>query len=339
MMKTAIQHALAGRDLSFDDAFESMQHIMTGKATDAQIGAFLIAMRMKNETPEEIAAFAQSMRTNAMAVSHKHGNSAVDLVGTGGDGKHTFNISTVAALVVAGAGIPVAKHGNHSVSSKCGSADVLQALGVNIELDNIRLGHCLDEVGIAFIFAPMVHPAMKYAIGPRRDIGVRSFFNILGPITNPAGVTRQLIGVYSPDLLMPLAKVLEKLGAEHIMLVHSRDGLDEIALAGKTDVVELKNGTISSYEVGPDTFGISGSSAAIIGGNAAENAETAKSILGGEGGPARDIVIANAAAGLFVSGKFEDFQAAAHAAATSIDSGAASKKLDDLISCSQRLGE
>ena len=242
-----------------------MNDVMGGEATPSQIGAFLVAMRMKGETPQEIAGFAESMRGKAAKVTVNQSDDAVDLVGTGGDGKHTFNISTAASFVVAGAGAPVAKHGNRSVSSKCGSADVLMELGVNLELNNEQLSDCLNEVGIAFLFAPKLHPAMKYAIGPRREIGVRSVFNILGPITNPAGVKRQLLGVYSLELARLLAKVMQQLEAKHIMLVHSEDGMDEISMSDETNVVEVKDGDIREFKITPEDFGLARSSEAICG--------------------------------------------------------------------------
>ena len=303
---------------------------MLGEATPAQIAAFLVAMRMKGEKPHEIAGCAASMRKNALAVDLGEYEDAVDLVGTGGDGKHTFNISTVASLVVAGAGAPVAKHGNRSVSSKSGSADVLMALGIELNLDSLQLSLCLQQIGIAFLFAPMLHVAMKHAIGPRREIGVRSIFNILGPIANPAGVKRQLIGVYDKSLLRLLAEVLQQLGSKHVLLVHSAEGLDEISLAGTTHVTELIDGEIRDYDLTPESFGLKPSSASITGGDAEHNAAIALDVLRGKPGPARDIVIANAAAGIYAAGRAEDLREGASIAANSIDSGAAITKLEAL---------
>lgn len=336
-MQTAIQKVVDGDHLSRQEAFNAMEVIMQGAATPAQIGAFLIALRMKGEQPQEIAGFASSMRKNANAVLSKHSHEAVDLVGTGGDGKHTFNISTVASFVVAGADVPVAKHGNRSVSSKCGSADVLSELGINIDLDHRQLARCLDDIGMAFLFAPRLHPAMKYAIGPRREIGVRSVFNILGPISNPAGVRRQLIGVYDRKLLRLLADVLAHLDAEHVLLVHSTDGLDEISLAADTYAVEVDHGEVRERVLKPEDFGLKRSQAHIGGGDPAENAALATGVLQGQAGPERDIVIANAAAGIYVAGRTRSLSEAAEMARTSIDSGAAITKLEALRRLSHQL--
>lgn len=328
MIREAIQKAIEYQDLTREEAFKTMETIMSGEATPAQIGAFLIAMRMKGEKPHEIAGFAESMRGKATKVATTHITPVIDIVGTGGDAKHTINVSTIAAFIVAGAGVPVAKHGNRSVSSKCGAADVLMALGVNIDLEAEQMSRCLDEVGIAFLFAPKLHGAMKYAIGPRREIGVRTVFNILGPITNPAGTRRQLIGVYEKGLTRLLAEVLQQLDAEHIWLVHSEDGMDEISLATKTHVAELKEGKIKEYQIDAADFGLSPSTESIAGGEASENAEIVEKVLQGEKGVKRDVVIANAAASLYIAGKAGDLCEAAKVAAESIDSGAALKKLE-----------
>lgn len=330
MLKTAIAKLIDRQHLTRDEAFQVMESIMQGQATPAQLGALLVAMRMKGETPTEIAGFAASMRRNALHVSCSNSSEAIDLVGTGGDGRHTFNVSTVASFIAAGAGVVVAKHGNRSVSSKCGSADVLMALGINIELDNSQLGTCLEQVGLAFLFAPKLHVAMKHAIGPRREIGVRSFFNILGPITNPANVKRQLIGVYDPGLQRFLAEVLQQLGSQHVMLVHSRDGLDEISVADATHVVELKDGTVREYDLTPEDFGLQRNTESIIGGDAQSNANIALAVLRGEKGAPRDISLANAAAGIYVAGKAASLQQAAEHARESLDSGAALAKLEQL---------
>jgi anthranilate phosphoribosyltransferase len=335
MIKEAIQKAIDRQDLTRVEACAVMDVIMSGEATPAQIGAFLIAMRMKGEQPQEIAGFAESMRGKASKVAITRTETVVDIVGTGGDGSHSINVSTLAALVVAGAGVPVAKHGNRSASSKCGAADVLMALGVNIDLDAVQMSRCLEEVGIAFLFAPKLHGAMKYAIGPRREIGVRTFFNILGPITNPAGVKHQLIGVYEKNLTRLLAEVLQQLDAEHIWLVHSADGMDEIALAAKTYVAELKHGQISEYEIDASTFGLSASAESIAGGSPEENADVARKILHGEKGVKRDVVLANAAAALYLAGNAENVRAGVSIAADSIDSGAALNKLNALCEFTQ----
>ncbi len=336
MIQTAIHKVIEHQDLTREEAFTAMDTIMSGDATDAQIGAFLIALRMKGEKSQEIAGFAESMRGKASKVVSTHDTPAIDIVGTGGDGKHTINVSTISAFIAAGAGVPVAKHGNRSVSSKCGAADVLMALGVHIDLNPEQMSACLNEVGIAFLFAPKLHGAMKYAIGPRRQIGVRTVFNILGPITNPAGVQRQLIGVYDKSLTRLLAEVLQQLGAEHIMLVHSEDGMDEISIAAKTHAAELKNGEIKEYEIDASDFGLSASTESITGGEAEENAAIARSILQGEKGTKRDIIIANAAAGLYVAGKASNLSEAARIAAESIDSGAAMKKLEAMCEFTQQ---
>lgn len=334
MLKEAISTVLDGNDLTRSSAFEVMESIMSGSATDAQIGAFLIAMRMKGEKAQEIAGFAESMRGKAHRVIAPDPRT-VDLVGTGGDGKHTFNITTTASFVVAGCGVPVAKHGNRSVSSKCGSADVLKELGVKLELTAKGMTSCLIETGITFLFAPGLHPAMKHAIGPRREIGARSFFNILGPITNPAGVKRQLIGVYQKNLAPLLAEVLRQLGSEHIMLVHSEEGMDEISLAAPTFVAELKDGAIREHTIRPEDFGIARNSASLEGGDAKANAAILQSILNGAASPYRDVVILNAAAGLVAAGEYSNFKEAASAATESIDNGAAATKLEALIEFTQ----
>lgn len=336
MIQFALKKIIDGKHLTREEANQTMHGIMSGQATDAQIGAFLVGLRMKGEQAQEIAGFAESMRSHARKVVYKGKTPAVDIVGTGGDGKHTINISTLAAFVVAGAGAPVAKHGNRSVSSKCGSADVLTEMGVNIELNNEQMSACLEAVGIAFLFAPMLHPAMKHAIGPRRAIGVRSVFNILGPITNPAGVKHQLIGVYDRVLAPLLADVLRQLDSERILIVHSADGMDEISLADKTYVTELKDGKIRDYEVDPTTFGLSFNKGNITGGDAPENAAIGRRLLEGEKGAGRDIVVANAAACLYSAGFAEDFLSAAELAAKSIDDGHALAKLDALAQFTQQ---
>jgi len=336
MIQEVLKKVLERKDLTRGEAFSAMEWIMEGRATPSQIGAFLIAMRMKGEKAHEIAGFAASMRSKASRVNTNGIGNVVDLVGTGGDGKHTFNISTVASFVVAGAGVPVAKHGNRSVSSNCGSADVLKALGVNIDLDSVQLSCCLKDTGIAFLFAPRLHPAMKHAVVPRSEIGVRTFFNILGPITNPAGVKRQLIGVFSVELARLLADVLRQLDAEHILLVHSEDGLDEISLQAATHVIELKKGDVREYEVDADSFGLPRAVGDITGGDAPVNAEIAEGILRGKGGAPRDVVIANAAAGLYVAGVTSDLKHGSVLAAKSLDSGAAFERLVAMRKFSQQ---
>jgi anthranilate phosphoribosyltransferase len=336
MIREALQKVMDRNDLTRPEAFSVMEFIMDGKATPAQIAAFLIAMKMKGETAQEIAGFAASMRGKAQKVHTNGYTNAVDLVGTGGDKSYTFNISTVAAFVVAGCGIPVAKHGNRSVSSKCGSADVLAALGINLNLDADQLSNCLQKTGIAFLFAPVLHPAMKQAVSPRKEIGVRTFFNILGPITNPAGVKRQLIGVFNLETAKLLADVLRQLEADHVLLVHSEDGLDEISLKSKTYVIELINGKIIEYQINAADFGLEPTSKEITGGDATENAEIANQILQGKKGPARDVVVMNAAAGIYVSGRTSNFKEAARLAMNSLDSGAAYGKLEAMRTFSKQ---
>lgn len=336
MIRIALAKVIERQDLTRQEAFQTMEQVMSGDATPAQIGAFLVALRMKGETPAEIAGFAESMRNKATKVQTTRREPMVDIVGTGGDSKHSINVSTMSAFVVAGTGVPVAKHGNRSVSSKCGAADVLAALGVNIDIEAAQMSRCLDEVGIAFLFAPKLHGAMKFAIGPRREIGVRTVFNILGPITNPAGAKRQLLGVYDVRLTRLLAEVLQQLDAEHIWLVHSEDGLDEISLAGKTHVAELKEGQIREFDVTPADFGLTASTESITGGDASQNAEIARGILSGRiRGVMRDVVLANSAASLYVAGKADSITEGVKLAADSIDSGAALQKLTAMVAFTQ----
>jgi anthranilate phosphoribosyltransferase len=309
---------------------------MSGEATDAQIGAFLIALRIKGESVDEIVGAAAVMREKATLITTKH-RVVVDTCGTGGDHSGTFNISTTAAFVVAGSGLCVAKHGNRAATSRSGSADVLKALGVNIEASPETMSRCLDEVGIGFLFAVSLHGAMKYAIGPRREVGARTIFNALGPLTNPAGATRQVIGVYSPALTETLATVLGTLGSEHVFVVHGLDGLDEMTLTGPTRVSELKNGSVSTYDVSPSDFGLSQASASdLAGGEADENAAMTLAILKGETGPKRDIVLLNAAAAIVAGGKAAALAEGVKVAAEAIDSGNALAKLDGLRDESNR---
>lgn len=330
MIKEAISKVIAKTNLTVQEAEAVMREIMQGEATDAQIACYITALRMKGETVEEITGSARVMREKAVAIKLDAAYQ-VDTCGTGGDMSHTFNISTTAAFVVAGAGVTVAKHGNRSVSSKSGSADVLQALGVNIEIPSHRVEECLKEVGIGFLFAPMMHQAMKYAIGPRREIGVRTIFNVLGPLTNPAGVTSQIMGVYSADLTELLARALGNLGIKHAFVVHGMDGLDEITITDRTKVAEYKDGRVMDYFVHPSDFGLpTGKKEDFLGGDAKENAAITVEILRGAKGPRRDIVLINAAAGLAASGRAKDIKDGIAIAAESIDSGAAMKKLEQL---------
>ena len=338
-MQEAIAKVIDGDDLRRDEMTDVMNQIMSGGATDAQIGAFLIALRMKGESVDEIAGAAAVMREKATPIATKH-DVLVDTCGTGGDHSGTFNISTTAALVAAGAGLCVAKHGNRAATSQSGSADVLMALGVNIEASPETVSRCLDEVGIGFLFAPALHGAMKYAIGPRREIGVRTIFNALGPLTNPAGAKRQVIGVYSAALTETLAGVLASLGAERAYVVHGSDGLDEMTLTGPTKVSELKDGSVSTYRVSPGDFGLGEARAdALKGGDADSNAAITLSVLKGAEGPARDIALLNAAAAIVAGDKASDLREGILIAAEAIDSGRALAKLEALIAASNRPGE
>lgn len=334
MIREALSKVLDGEHLTRAEATAVMEEIMSGQATDAQIGAFLIALKLKGETVEEIAGSAQVMREKATRIETRHGV-VVDTCGTGGDGAGTFNISTTAGFVVSAAGLCVAKHGNRSVSSRCGSADVLKALGVNIEVPPERVSACLDEVGIGFLFAPMLHGAMKYAIGPRREIGVRTIFNVLGPMTNPAGAQRQVIGVYDEALTETLAGVLRDLGSERVFVVHGEDGLDEITSTGRTRVSELRAGEIQTYEIAPGDLGLERARAKdLAGGTPEENAQIMLDVLKGVGGPRRDVVLMNAAAGIVAGGKAETLMEGVRVAAEAIDSGNALEKLEGLKRCS-----
>ncbi len=330
MIKEAISKVIAKTSLTEQEAEAVMREIMQGETTDAQIAAYITALRMKGETVEEITGSARVMREKAVHVK-LDATYQVDTCGTGGDMSHTFNISTTAAFVVAGAGVTVAKHGNRSVSSKSGSADVLQALGVNIEIPSHRVEECLKEVGIAFLFAPLMHQAMKYAIGPRREIGVRTIFNVLGPLTNPAGVKSQIMGVYSADLTELLARALGNLGIAHAFVVHGMDGLDEITITDRTRIAEFRDGRVMDYFIHPSDFGLpTGKPEDLRGGDAKENSAITVEVLTGKKGPRRDIVLINAAAGLAASGRVKDLKDGIGLAAESIDSGAALKKLEHL---------
>jgi anthranilate phosphoribosyltransferase len=330
-IKQAIAHLVRGQDLTEAEAETVMEQIMSGQATTAQIGGFLIALRLKGETVEEVTGFARAMRRNAIAVHSRH-RQLVDTCGTGGDGCGTFNVSTMAAFVVAGAGLPVSKHGNRSVSSKCGSADVLQALGVRLELSPEQVGACIDEVGIGFLYAPLLHPAMKHAIGPRREMGVRTVFNILGPLTNPAGAQVQVLGVYDRALTEMMARVLNSLGCQAAFVVHGADGLDELSTTGPNQVTRLQDGQVRTSTLDPLDLGLPrATSADLEGGDAEKNAAIFRAVLEGEPGPRRDVVLLNAAAGLVAGGLAQDLPEGLCLAAQSIDSGAAQDKLKALV--------
>ncbi len=336
-MKEAIAKLLEGKDLSLAEAEAAMDTIMAGEATPAQIGGFLVALRMKGETVEEIAGCARSMRRNAVRVPARHDGILVDTCGTGGDRLGTFNISTTAAFVVAGAGIPVAKHGNRSVSSKCGSADVLEALGANIQLRADQVARCIDEVGIGFMFAPNFHPAMRHAIGPRRELGVRTVFNILGPLTNPAFATHQVLGVYDPALTEVMARVLAEMGSKAAFVVHSADGLDELSTTGVNRVSHLRAGEVRTFHLDPLDLGLPRAPLETLSGSdVQENAAICQRILAGEErGPRRDVVLLNAAAAL--AAESGDLRAGLEQARESLDSGAALRKLDAFVALSQSL--
>ncbi len=330
-IREAIGGLVEGQSLTEFEANEVMGQIMTGRATPAQIGGFLIALRQKGETVAEVTGFARAMRRNALAIQSHH-PLVVDTCGTGGDGRGTFNISTAAALVVAGAGLPVAKHGNRSVSSMCGSADVLGELGVRLDLPHEKVAACLDEVGIGFLFAPSFHPAMKHAIGPRREMGVRTVFNILGPLTNPAGAQVQVLGVYDGALTEMMAQVLNALGSRGAFVVHGADGLDELSTTGPNRVTRLEDGRVRTYSLDPRDLGLPRATLYDLkGGDARENAALIRDVLDGETGPRRDVVLLNAAACLVAGKAANDLPQGLALAAASIDSGAARAKLASLV--------
>jgi len=332
-VQTALQTLISRSDLSRDEMITVMRQIMGGEATPAQIGGFLVALRMKGETVEEITAAAEVMRMLATPVDIGKGF-LVDTCGTGGDGARTFNISTTSAFVAAAAGARVAKHGNRSVSSASGSADVLEAAGVHLALTPEQVGRCIDEVGIGFMFAPQHHGAMKHAIGPRREMGVRTIFNVLGPLTNPAGAPAQVIGVFDDVWRRPLAEVLERLGSGHAMVVHADDGMDEISVCAPTRVSELRDGRIEDYTIEPETFGVNryADAGAIRAETVAESLALMKGVLAGEvDGAARDIVLLNAGAAIYVAGRAANLAEGVERATAAIDSGEAAARLKALV--------
>lgn len=335
MIKEAIAQLVERRSLGTEDAEEVMREIMRGEATPSQISAFLIGLRMKGETVQEIAGCARAMRANAIPVRPQRAD-LVDTAGTGGDRSGTFNISTAAAFVGAAAGLAVAKHGNRAMSSHCGSADLLQALGVKLELSEHQVADCIDEVGMGFLFAPLLHPAMKHAVGPRRDIGVRTIFNVLGPLCNPAGATVQLIGVYSPDLTDLMGGVLSTLGSRSAFVVHGADGIDELSTTGPNRVTRVSGGGVDTFWLDPQELGLPRASLADLqGGSPEENAATIRGIFAGERGPRRDIVVLNAAALLFAAGAARDWQDGMAMATEALDSGGALRKVDQLVAVTQ----
>jgi anthranilate phosphoribosyltransferase len=342
-------HKLANHrtSLTREEARGVMAQILRGDATDAQIGALLVALHMKGETVEEIVGFAQAIRAEAAPLESDDGealdlsgtgrDALVDTCGTGGDTSGTFNISTATALTIAGAGVRVAKHGNRSISSKCGSADVMEALGVNIGLPPARLAACLQQTGIAFLYAPAMHSAMKYVQPARRELRLRTVFNLLGPLTNPAKASAQVVGVYSADLVEKLAEALSELGVRRTLVVHGRDGLDEITITGPSKIAEVRNGQVRVYEVAPEDFGLQRAPLEdIAGGDAAQNAAIIRAILDGERSPRRDVVLLNAAAALVAAGHADRISEAVPLAAYAIDSGHARQRLQLLVEFTQR---
>lgn len=334
MIKEALKTVMEREDLPYETARQVMDEIMQGQATNAQIAAFLTALRMKGETIEEITACAAVMREHCTKLTHE--GDVLEVVGTGGDEAFTFNISTVSAFVAAAAGVPVAKHGNRSVSSKCGAADVLEALGARLDLTAQQSAQVLKQTGICFMFAPVYHASMKYAAPVRKEMGARTVFNILGPLANPAAATLQLLGVYDEKLVRPLAQVLANLGVKRAMVVYGGDGLDEITLTAPTAVCEVKDGALNSYTLHPNAYGLALCKGEdLTGGDAAANAQIARGILSGEKGPKRDVVLLNAAACLYLAGKVEDISGGIALAAKLIDLGAALAKLDEFVAATQ----
>jgi anthranilate phosphoribosyltransferase len=337
-MIAAIRAVTERHDLAHADMRAVMQLIMTGQATPAQIGGFLVGLRMKGETVEEIAAAAEVMRALATPVGVTDKTHLVDTCGTGGDGAHTFNISTTSAFVVAAAGAKVAKHGNRSVSSKSGSADVLEAAGVNLELSAEQVGQCVNDIGVGFMFAPKHHAAMKHAIGPRREMGVRTIFNLLGPLTNPAGAPHQVLGVFSAQWLEPLAQVLGKLGSRHVLVVHAKDGMDEISIGTETDIAELKDGQVHRLTIWPEQFGLARADVKTLTvTSAAESLAIMKFVLDNQPGAARDIVLLNAGAAIYAANLAPTLAEGVIKARAVIESGAAKQKLEALVTLSQKL--
>lgn len=341
-IREAIGLVITGIDLDETQMLRVMHQIMSGEATPAQIGSFITALRMKGETVAEIVGAVKVMRDKATKIDAGvlHDNEVVlDTCGTGGDGSGTFNVSTASAFVAAGAGITVAKHGNRSISSKCGSADVLEATGVKLDLTSVNISRCVKEVGIGFLFAPALHGAMKYAIGPRKEIGVRTIFNILGPLTNPAGANVQVLGVFDKELVEPLAKVLGKLGTRRALVVHGEGNLDELTVTGSTHVCELRDGDTREYLVTPEDVGLRRCRLQDLKGGetANESAEQLKEVLAGQPGPKRDMVLLNSGASLLVSGVCDTLEEGVRKAGEVIDGGHAKAKLDELVRLSQQL--
>jgi anthranilate phosphoribosyltransferase len=336
VIREALKKVSDGVSLTESEAREVMSELMSGSVSDAQIAALLVALKMKGETTEEIVGFSSVMREKATRVRASVRN-LVDTCGTGGDSSGTFNVSTAAAFVVAGMGVPVAKHGNRAISSSCGSADVLEALGVKLRNEPEVMALCIERAGIGFLFAPALHPAMKHVMGPRKELGMKTVFNILGPLTNPAGARRQLLGVFSRELTVTMANVLKALGAEMAFVVHGADGTDEFSITGPTYVVELNDGELQEYQLEPGELGLKKRSLTdISGGSRERNAQIIREVLSGESGPHRDVVLLNAAAGAVLGGKAHDLRQGLAVAAESIDSGKALHSLQTLISVAGR---
>ncbi len=335
-IRDALGKLVLGHDLSRAEANAAMRALVEGEATPAQIAGFAIALRMKGETPDEIAGLAEVMRDAATHVDA--GADVVDVVGTGGDGAGTFNISTLSALIVASAGGRVAKHGNRSITSQCGAADFLEAIGIAIDLPPAGVARCVAGSGFGFMFAPLYHPAMRHASVPRRDIGVRTVFNILGPLTNPAGARRQLTGVAVSSMGATLARVLALLGAEHAVVVHGQDGLDEISVCAPTEIYEARGGEVRSYTIEPEQFGIQRwTTDALRGGTVEANVQVANDVLAGERGPSRDVVLLNTGAALYMAGVADSIRSGIAQAADELDSGRARRKVDAVAALSQQV--
>jgi len=339
MIKVSVSKVVAGENLTQSEMETTMEEIMTGVATPAQIGAFITALRMKGETVEEIAGAARVMRAMATKIditNQLKNEPILDTCGTGGDGTSTFNVSTATAFVAAGGGVIVAKHGNRAVSSKCGSADVLETLGVKLDIAHTDVARCLKEVGIGFLFAPLFHGAMKYAAGPRREIGLRTIFNVLGPLTNPAGATAQLLGVYDPGLTEKIARVLGRLGISEAFVVCGEGTFDEVSITSPTRVSQLKDGKVRTFDITPEDYGFTRANVASIkGGDTQENADIMRKILDGEKGPKRDMVLLNAGAAFAAAGLDSDIEKGIQRARDSIDSGQAKEKLNALMDFTQ----
>ena len=335
MIKEAILKVYKNENLTYDEAYQTMDEIMSGEASEVQMSAYLTAMSMKGETIDEITASAEAMRAHCVRLLNDE--DVLEIVGTGGDGSNTFNISTTSSIIISAAGVPVAKHGNRSASSKCGAADVLEELGVNINIDPDKSLKCLKEINLCFLFAQNYHLAMKYVAGVRKELSIRTIFNILGPLTSPAGASMEVLGVYEKELVEPLTEVLKNLGVKSAVTVYGLDGMDEISASGKTAVCELKDGEIMSYEISPEYFGMEmASKEDLVGGDAKENAEITLSILKGEKGSKRNAVLLNSAAGLYVAGKVGSLREGVELAEEIIDSGKALKQLERFIECTNR---